>query len=129
MSCIVNKYNNICHSTIKMKPVDVSQTQISISKKKENPQFKVGCNGRILKYKNIFEKGYIPNWSKKVLVIKKVKKMFCGNKVLVILMVKKMLEYFIKKNCKETSQRHIWIEKVVKNKGNKLYVEWKGCDN
>ena len=55
--------------------------------------------------------------------------MFCGNKVLVILMVKKMLEYFIKKNCKKTSQRHIWIEKVVKNKGNKLYVEWKGCDN
>ena len=35
MSCIVNKYNNICHSTIKMKPVDVMpNTNIYFEKKK-----------------------------------------------------------------------------------------------
>ena len=55
--------------------------------------------------------------------------MFCGSKLLVILMVKKLSEHFIKKNCKKTNQRYIWIEKVVKNKGDKLYVEWKDCGN
>ena len=76
MSCIVNKYNNICHSTIKMKPVDVMpNTNIYFEKKKnEDPQLKVGGHGRILKYKNIFEKDYIPNWSEKVFVIKKLKR-------------------------------------------------------
>ena len=34
----------------------------------------MGDNVRILKYKNIFAKGYVPNWSEEVFVIKKVKK-------------------------------------------------------
>ena len=29
---------------------------------KKNPNFKVGDNVRISKYKNIFFKGYTPNW-------------------------------------------------------------------
>ena len=33
----------------------------------------VGDNVRISKYKNIFGKGYVPNWSEEVFVIKKVK--------------------------------------------------------
>ena len=66
---IDNKYNNTYHSTIKMKPVDVeSSTYIDFDKKnnKEGPKFKV----RKSKYKNIFAKGYVPNWYEKVFVIK-----------------------------------------------------------
>ena len=73
---IVNKYNNAYHSTIKMKPVDVkSSTYIDFDKKsnKEDPKFKVGDHVRISKYKNIFAKGYVPNWSEEVFVITKVK--------------------------------------------------------
>ena len=73
---IVDKYNNTYHSTIKMKPVDVkSSTYIDFSKENNNkdPTFKVGDNGRISKCKNIFAKGYTPNWPEEVLVIKKVK--------------------------------------------------------
>ena len=40
---------------------------------KEAPEFKVGGNVRISKYKNIFVKGYVLNWSENVSVIKKVK--------------------------------------------------------
>ena len=36
-----------------------------------------------------------------VFVIKKVKKLFCGHLLLVILMGKKLLECFTKKNCKK----------------------------
>ena len=36
-------------------------------------KFKVGDYIRISKYKNIFAKGYTPNWSEEVFIIKKVK--------------------------------------------------------
>ena len=74
---IVNKYNNTYHSTIKVKPVDVkSKTYIDSGKEINNndPKFKIGDIVRISKYKNIFAKGYTPNWSEEIFVIKKVRK-------------------------------------------------------
>ena len=73
---IVNKYNNTYRSTIKMKSVDVkSNIYIDSSKEINNkdPKFRIGDIFRVSKYQNIFAKGYIRNWSKKVFVIKKVK--------------------------------------------------------
>ena len=58
-----------------MKPVDVkSNTYINSSKKinDEDPKFKIGEIIRISKYKNIFAKAYVPNWSKEYFVIKKI---------------------------------------------------------
>ena len=72
---IVNKYNNICHSTIKMKPVDVESNKYNDSSKEINnkdSEFKIGDIVRISKYKNIFDKFYTPNWSEEAFVIKKV---------------------------------------------------------
>ena len=69
---IVNKYNNTYHSTIKIKPVDVkSNTRIDASKEidNKNPKFKIGDIARISKYKNIFAKGYFPNWFEEFFVI------------------------------------------------------------
>ena len=63
---IVDEYNNTYHRTIKMKPVDVKDnTYIDFEKEVNNkdPKFKVGDYVRIAKYKNIFAKGYMPNWS------------------------------------------------------------------
>ena len=71
----VNEYNNTYHRTIKMKPVDVKDNTYIDFKKEVNdkdPKFKVGDHVRISKYKNISAKGYTPNWSKEVFVIKKV---------------------------------------------------------
>ena len=73
---IVNIYNNTYHSAIKMKPVDVkSNTYIDSSSEINNkhPKFRIGDILRISKYKNFFAKGYTPNWSDKVFVIKRVK--------------------------------------------------------
>ena len=61
---IVNKYNNTCHETIKMKPVDVkSSTYINSCKEIDDrdPKFEIGDIVRISKYKNIFGKDYTPN--------------------------------------------------------------------
>ena len=35
----------------------------------------------------------------------------------------------MKKNCKKASQKEFRTEKVLKRKGDKLYVKWKGYDN
>ena len=62
---IVSEYNNTYHGTIKMKPVDVNDDTYIDSKKEVNykdPKFKVGDHVRISKCKNIFAKGYTPNW-------------------------------------------------------------------
>ena len=84
---VVNKYNNAYHGTIKIEPVDVDPSMyIDFNKenKKEGPKFKVGDHVRILKYKNIFTKGYVPNWSEELFVIKKVK-----NTVLLMILTEK----------------------------------------
>ena len=63
---IVNKYNNTVHRTITIKPIDVtndSYAKYSEDFNKKNPKFKVNDHVRISKYKNIFDKGYVPNWS------------------------------------------------------------------
>ena len=73
---IVDKYNNTYHTTIKMKPIDVKDnTNINADKEinYKDPKFKVGDRVRISKYKNIFAKGYMSNWSEEVFVIKEVK--------------------------------------------------------
>ena len=73
---IVNKYNNAYHSTIKMKPVDIKPSACIESTKDINyqdPKFKIGDIVRILEYKNVLTKGFVPIRSKEVFVIKKVK--------------------------------------------------------
>ena len=73
---IVDKYNNSVHKTIKIKPIEVKNDYYAGYNEipnKKNPEFKVGDNVRISKYKNIFAKGYTPNQSEKVFVISKIK--------------------------------------------------------
>ena len=89
---IVNKYNNTYHRTIKMKPVDAKDnTYIDFGKEINNkdPKFKIGYMVRISKHKNIFAKGYTPNWSEEVFMIKKLEILFHGYMLLVILKILK----------------------------------------
>ena len=100
---IVNEYNNTYHGTIKMKPIDIKDnTYVNIDKEvnKKDPKFKVGDHVRISKYKNIFAKGDTPNWSEETFVIKELKIQFHEHRLLMILMAKKFLEHFMKKNYK-----------------------------
>ena len=70
---IIDKYNNSFHSSIKMKPKDVKDSvKYSEESNKKNPKFKVADHVRISKYKNVFAKGYTPNWSEEVFVIRKL---------------------------------------------------------
>ena len=129
---IVDEYNNTYHTTIKMKPIDVKDnTYINADKEINNkdPKFKVGDRARISKYKNIFAKGYMPNWSEEVFVIKKVKNTVPWTYVINDLNVEEIIGTFYENELQKTNQEEFRIEKVTKRKGNKIYVKWKGYNN
>ena len=130
---IVHKCNNAYHNTIKMKPVDVkSNTYIDSSKEineKDHPKFKIGDNVRISKYKNIFAKGYTPNWSEEVFVIKKIKNTALWTYLIIDLDGEEIVGTFYENELQNTNQEEFGIEKVIKRKGDKLYVKWKGHNN
>ena len=71
---LVNEYNNTKHSTIKMEPIDVRDNKrVYIDEHNEkDSRFKVGDRVRISKFKNIFAKGYTPNWSKEIFIVDKI---------------------------------------------------------
>ena len=51
----------------------------------------------------------------------------CHEHMLVaILTVKKLLEHFMKNNWKKKNQKELGVEKVIKRKGDKLYIKWEG---
>ena len=129
---IVDKYNNEGHRTIKMKPIEVtiySYAEYDEDSNKRNPKFKVGDHVRISKYKNIFVKGYVPNWSEEIFVIKKVKNIFPRTYVVNDLNNEEIIGNFYEKELQKTNQKEFRIEKKLKRKGDKLYLKWKGYDN
>ena len=70
-----------------MKPIDVKNnnfTKYNEEFNEKNPKFKIGDLVRISKYKNIFAKGYTPNWSEEIFIITKIKMMYHGHIKLMI---------------------------------------------
>ena len=129
---IVDEYNNAYHTTIKMKPIDVKDnTYINTDKRinHKDPRFKVGDRVRISKCKNIFAKGYTPNWSEEAFVIKKVKNTLPWTYVINDLNGEEIIGTFYEKELQKTSQEEFRTERVLKRKGDKIYVKWKGYDN
>ena len=133
---IVDEYNNTYHTTIKMKPIYVkNNTYINTDKEINNkdPKFKVDDRVRISKYKNIFAKGYMPNWSEEVFVIKKIKNTVPWTYVINDLNGEEITGTFYEKELQKTNQEEFRIvirrNKVITRKGDKLYVKWKGYNN
>ena len=129
---IVDEYTNTYHRTIKMKLVDVKNNAYIDFKKEVNdkdPKFKVGDYVRISKYKNIFAKGYSPNWSEEIFVITKAKNTVPWTDIINELNGEEIIGTFYEKQLQKTNQQEFRIKKAIKRKGDKLYVKWKGYDN
>ena len=72
----VDEYNSTYHKTIKMKPIDVKSdffAEYNDESNEKYPTFKVGDHVRISKFKNVSAKGYTPNWSEEIFVVKNIK--------------------------------------------------------
>ena len=128
---IVNGYNNTYHTTTKMKPVDVKDNFILyINFKNEvndkDPKVIVGDYLRISKYETNCAKGYTPNLSGEGSMIKKVKNTVLWTYIISDLNGEELIGTFYEKELQQTNQRERRIEKVIKTKGDKLYVKCKG---
>ena len=129
---IVDDCNNTYYTTIKMKPINVKSdcyAEYNVDSKEEDPKFQVGDHVRISKYRNTFAKGFAPNWSEEVFVIRKIKNTVPWTYVINDLNGEEIVGNFYEKEVKKTSQEEFRIEKVIKRKGNKLYLKWNGYDN
>ena len=109
---MVNKYNNTYHSTMKMKPADVkSNTYIDLILIIKALNLILAILLELNRYKNIFAKRYAPNRSEDSFVIKKVQNTMSWTMLLKILMQKKLLEGFTKKNCKKQIKKSLKLKK------------------
>ena len=76
------------------------------SKKEVNnkdPKFKVGDHVRISRYKNIFAKGYTPNWSEEVFIISKIKNRVSWTYVINDLNGEEIIGTFYEKELQKTN--------------------------
>ena len=95
---------------------------------RSNDNDKVGDHVRISKYKNIFAKRYTPNWSEEGFSVKKIKNTVPWKYVINDLNGEEIIGSFYEKELQKTNQQEFRIEKVIKKKGDKLYVKWKRYD-
>ena len=129
---VLKKDNNKAHRSINMKPFDFTSDSYAEYNEDSNvtkTKFKVGDCVRISKYKNIFAKGYTQNWSEEVFAFRKIKNTVPWTYVISDLNGEPITGNIYEKELQKTSQEKIRIGKVLKQKGDKLYVKWKGYDN
>ena len=89
----------------------------------------MGDHVRISKYKNAFAKGYAPNWSEEIFIVGRVKNTVPLTYELNDLTGERIIGSFYEKELQKTNQEEFRIEKVIKKKGDRLYVKWNEYDN
>ena len=114
-----------------MKPINIkpdSYVECTVDSNEKDPKFKIGVGVRISRYKNIFAQGYTPNWYEEVFVISKLKNTVPWTYVIGDLNGTKIVGTFYEKELQKTNQEEFRMEKVIKGKGNKLDMKWRGYD-
>ena len=94
-----------------MKPKDITDikyVEYFEETNKESPKFKAGDNVRISKYKNIFAKGYTPNWSEEVFVVNKVQNTVPWTYLINVLNGEEIKRSFYEKELQKTDQKEDW---------------------
>ena len=96
----------------------------------KRPKFKIGDKVRVSKFKNIFEKGYTPNWTTEIFTVDHV---ISTNPI-----TYKLKDYrdqsiasgFYEQELLKVKYPDIYlVEKVLKKRGNTIYVKWLGFDS
>jgi Integrase core domain. len=128
---IINLYNNRVHRTTGMKPVDVKNTtKLSVYNRPKvalKPKFRVGDTVRISKYKGVFEKGYTANYSTELFKVVKVNITNPITYMIEDMDGQPIKGCFYEYELQRTKYPDVYlVEKILKKKGNKLFVKWLG---
>lgn len=134
----IYEYNHSYHRTIGKPPAAVNHrnktkilrryiTLLNCKKIAKCNRFQVGDFVRISKHKGCFEKGFTPNWSTEVFKITKVQHTNPTTYLLEDAKSRPILGAFYSQEIKKTKYPEIYlVEKVLKRKGDKVYVKWLG---
>ena len=115
---IVNKYNNTVHRTNKMKPIDVTddyyaeynKNSMELHSNKKILNLKLVAMLEFQNTKTFLLKDILQIGQKKILLLIKLKIQFLGLMLLVTWMVKKLLEVFMKTNCKKLVKKNLKLK-------------------
>ena len=69
------------------------------------------------------------NWSEDVFISSKIKNTVPWTHVINDLNGQEIIGTFYEQELQKANQKELRIEKVIKRKGDKLYVKWKGYNN
>ena len=83
---------------------------------KKDPKFKASDHVRIFKYKNIFAKGYVPNWSEEVLIVNEIRNTVPWTYTINDLNGEPITGTFYEKEFQKTNQKEFRIEKILKKR-------------
>lgn len=135
---LIAEYNDRKHRTIGVKPNEVSAVNeaeiLQRFKRAAGPvtkaKFKINDKVRVSKLKQVFEKGYTPNWSTEVFTVRKVQ---ATNPVTYLLKDyedKPIAGGFYEQELQKVKYPDVYlVEKVIKRRGNEIFVKWLGFDN
>jgi hypothetical protein len=138
LQSLVDEYNNTKHRTIKMTPNEVNkenedrllQTVYKYEKRLESNKFNIGDSVRISKYKHAFEKGYTPNWTTEIFKIACVQRTQPLTYLLNDYQNKKIEGAFYEQELQKVKNPNVYlIEKIIRKRGDKLFVKWLGFDS
>lgn len=101
-----------------------------ISQKNKKIKFKNGDLVRLSKYKNVFEKGYTPNWTTEIFKIKKIQYTQPITYRLIDLNETEIYGTVYAEELQLAKQSDFYlVEKIIKKRADKLYVKWLGFDD
>ena len=136
---LVKEYNNTKHSSIKMTPTEASKKKNEstvyfnlygdMETLKQKPKFKIGDKVRISKYKrNVFDKGYTPNWTEEVFIVDKIQYTNPTTYKLRDLRGEDIQGSFYEPELLRAKQEVFRIDKVIRRdyKKKQALVKWKG---
>ena len=143
---LLNEYNGSFHRSIQMCPNDfrkkhrsrviaalnkAAKANLRLKSKRVMPKYKLGDIVRISKYKQIFDKSYNINWSTEYFIVHSVFPSIPPTYILRDqsgeIISGRFYEEEMLKTRLNTAERDIYlVEKVIKRKGNKLFVKWLG---
>lgn len=137
---LVNEYNGKVHRTIGLRPVDVTSKNegevrynimaaVRRRPKANTDRFSVGDKVRISKYKKTFDKGYLPNWTNEVFEIERVQPTIPVTYLLKDGRGESLKGGFYAQELSKTRYGDVFlVEKVLRKKGDRLFVRWLGYD-
>lgn len=137
---LVDEYNNTRHRTIKMAPNDVCtdneqellDTVYNYKREiglRNEIKFRVGDQVRLSKYKNVFEKGYLPNWTTEIFTVKKIQYTDPITYLLADWEGNDIKGGVYGHEMQKVKFPNVYlVEKILRKKKDKVYVKWLGFD-